>query len=385
MKARPETLLAQVLGHVDETTGALAPPVHLSTTFERDPDRDYPRGYSYSRSSSPAWSLLERLLAELEGGAEALVLGSGMAAATLPFMALPPGSHVVTQATMYWGVRSWLADQDRRGAIRVSMADHPDDIPGLIRPDETRLVWIESPANPTFRCTDIAATAACAHAAGARLVVDSTVATPLLTRPIEHGADLVMHSGTKYLNGHGDVLAGVLVTAREDGFWAELVRLRAMQGAVLGPFEAWLMLRGMRTLHLRVRQCSQNALALARHFENHPRLRSVLYPGLTSAPDHEVARRQMQGGFGGMLSIRLAGGESEARKVAARVRVFKRATSLGGVESLIEHRASIEGEGTPVPPDLLRLSVGIEHIDDLVGDLEAAIDGQARARVGSGR
>ena len=375
MELRPETRLAQVLGHVDPGTGALAPPIHLSTTFERDADNAYRRGYSYARSGSPAWTDLERLLARLEGGAAAMVLGSGMAAATIPFMALEPGAHVVTQGTMYWGVRTWLADFARRWGLTVEFADRPECVAGLVRPGRTRLVWIETPANPTFRCVDIAATAAVARDAGARLVVDSTVATPILTRPIEHGADLVMHSGTKYLNGHGDVMAGVLVAARDDDWWSELSHLRSMQGAVLGPFEAWLMLRGMRTLHLRVRQASANALAVARHLENHPRVRAVLYPGLPSAPDHAVARRQMQGGFGGMLSLRFAGGEEEARRVAARVKVFKRATSLGGVESLIEHRASIEGEGTPVPRDLLRLSIGIEHVDDLISDLEAAIEG----------
>jgi cystathionine gamma-synthase len=371
----PETQLAQALGWVDETTGALVPPIHGATTYQRDADNNYRRGYSYTRGDNPTYAQVEALLTSLEGGEAAMVLGSGMSAATVPFMTLKSGDHVVAQSVMYWGVRAWLLGFAEQWGLEVDLVA-PNDTEGLaaaIKPGRTKLVWIETPANPTFECIDIAATAEMAHAAGARLCVDSTVATPILTRPIEHGADLVMHSATKYLNGHSDVLAGALIAARDDDWWAKLKEIRAFHGKVLGPMEAWLLLRGMRTLHLRVRQSSENAMAIARRFDGHPKISRVLYPGLESAPGHEIAARQMNGGFGGMLSMQFVGGEAAAIAVAEKVKVIKRATSLGGVESLVEHRASIEGAGTPVPFDLLRFSVGVEHADDLIADLEQAI------------
>jgi cystathionine gamma-synthase len=251
-----------------------------------------------------------------------------------------------------------------------------DLVQAAMRPGRTRLVWVETPANPLWTVTDIAATAQIAHAAGALLAVDSTVATPVLTRPLALGADIVMHAATKYLNGHSDLLAGTLTTVADNAHWQRVRKLRAQLGGTLGSFEAWLLLRGMRTLHLRVRAASASAQRIAEHFAAHPQVAAVLYPGLADAPDHAVARQQMQGGFGGMLSLRVrgdAGGEAAAIAVAAQTRIWKRATSLGGTESLIEHRASVEGAGTPAPPDLLRLSVGIEHVDDLIADLEQAL------------
>jgi Fe-S cluster biogenesis protein NfuA len=243
-----------------------------------------------------------------------------------------------------------------------------------MRPGSTRLVWLETPANPMWDITDIAAAAEIAHSTHARLAIDSTVATPVLTRPIEHGADIVVHSASKYLNGHSDVLAGAVVCARQDAFWQRIRAWRRDAGAVLGPFEAWLLLRGMRTLFPRVQRCSEAALTIARHFEGHPDIAQVLYPGLPTHPHHAIAARQMTGAFGGMLSLRHKGGEAAAMATAAQVTVFKRATSLGGVESLIEHRASIEGPATPVPADLLRLSIGLENPDDLIADLEQALE-----------
>src|SRR6185436_6017282 len=233
--------------------------------------------------------------------------------------------------------------------------------------------WIETPANPLWTITDIASAAEAAHAAGARLAVDSTAATPVLTRPLALGADVVMHSGTKYLNGHSDLAAGTLTVGRDDDYWQRLKSIRAQHGGMLGSFEAWLLLRGMRTLYLRVRQACASAQTLAERFSKHPKISAVLYPGLPGFPGHEVAARQMTGGFGGMMSIRVKGGEAAAIKTAARVQVWKRATSLGGVESLMEHRASVEGAGTPAPADLLRLSTGIEDADDLIADLEQAL------------
>jgi Fe-S cluster biogenesis protein NfuA len=243
-----------------------------------------------------------------------------------------------------------------------------------IRPGRTRLLWLETPANPTWDIVDLVAMAEIAHEAGARVAVDNTVATPVLTRPIELGADLVVHSATKYLNGHSDVLAGAVVTARRDPFSERIRSWRRNAGCVPGPFEAWLLQRGMRTLFIRVRHASETAMRVARHFEAHPALAAVLYPGLPAHPGHEVAARQMIGGFGGMLSIRLAGGEAAAMAVLATLKVFKRAMSLGGVESLVEHRRSTEGASSPVPEDLLRLSVGLESPEDLINDLETALD-----------
>ncbi len=371
----PATMAAQALGWIDESTKGLIPAVHPSTTFIRDPDNQYRTGFSYGRPTNPTFAQPEALLATLEGGAACLAFASGMAAATAVFLALRPGDHVVAPMVMYWGLRNWLRSRAAEGGITVDFVDasSTDALAAAVEPGRTKLVWIESPANPTWAITDIAAAAEIAHRAGACLAVDSTVATPILTRPIELGADIVMHSATKYLNGHSDVVAGALVTARHDELWERIVAIRSGNGGILGSFEAWLLLRGMRTLHLRVERASRTAQTIAEHFAGHRRIVATLYPGLPDHPGHAVAARQMRGGFGGMLSIRVAGGERAAIATAARVTVWKRATSLGGVESLIEHRASIEGAGSPAPPDLLRLSVGIEDAGDLIGDLEQAL------------
>jgi cystathionine gamma-synthase len=276
-------------------------------------------------------------------------------------------------------VRKWLAEFALTWGLDVEFTDTTDlrAVQSAIRPGRTRLVWVETPANPMWDVTDLAAVCEIAHAAGARVAVDNTVPTPVLTRPMEFGADLVVYSATKYLNGHGDVLAGAVLTVRPDPFWERIRSWRRNSGAMLGPFEAWLLQRGMRTVFLRVRRASDNALTIAQHFEGHPALDAVLYPGLTSHPGHAIAVRQMDAGFGGMLSIRVAGGPQRAMAVLAAVRVFKRATSLGGVESLIEHRRSTEGPSSPVPADLLRLSAGIEDPQDLVADLENALGSAA--------
>jgi cystathionine gamma-synthase len=372
----PDTLCAQALGWIEPTTKAIVQPVHLATTFERDPDNEYRSGRSYIRNDSPAWDQVEQLLTRLEGGAASLLFASGMAAATAPFLALKPGDHAIAPEVMYWGLRKWLVGPARDWGLTVDFVDLTDlaQVRRAIQPGRTRIVWAETPSNPLWQVFDLAGLAEIAHQAGALLAVDSTVATPILTRPIEHGADLVMHAATKYLNGHSDVLAGTLTTARADAFWERILGVRTSGGAVLGAFEAWLLLRGMRTLPLRVRQASAGAQFLAERLERHPRIAAVLYPGLASHPQHAVARRQMQDGFGGMLSIRVKGGEAAAIACAAKVKLWKRATSLGGVESLIEHRASIEGAGSPVPGDLLRLSTGIESAEDLLADLSQALE-----------
>ena len=350
----PETLAAQALGRIDAVTRALVPPVHPSTTYERDPDGGYSSGHGYTRPNNPTYDEPEELLATLEGGSDCLLFASGMAAATAVFQSLLPGDHVVASRIMYWALRTWLVDFAMSWGLDVEFVDTSDvdALAAAMRPGKTRLVWLDTPANPTWDVTDIAAAAKIAHSARARLAVDSTVATPVLTRPLEFGADLVVHSASKYLNGHSDVLAGAVVCRDKDSFWQRIRAWRRDAGAVLGPFEAWLLLRGMRTLFVRVQRCSESALTIARHLEANPRISKVLYPGLSSHPGHAVAARQMIGGFGGMLSIRVKGGEAAAVATAARVAVFKRATSLGGVESLIEHRASIEGPSDTGAPGL---------------------------------
>jgi cystathionine gamma-synthase len=374
-KLAPETIAAQSLGWVDDKTRAIAPPLHLSSTFERDPDNKYRSGRAYARADNPAFDQAEAVLAELEAGEASAIFSSGMAAATSVFMSLSPGDHIVAPRAMYWLLRGWLTGFARHWGLRTSLVDMSDltAVANAIEPGKTKLVWAETPANPLWEITDLTAVAEMAHKAGARLAVDSTTATPVFTQPLTLGADIVMHSATKYLNGHSDLIAGALITAKQDESWERIKTIRVQSGGVPGSFEAWLLLRGMRTLFPRVRAAAANAMSLARAFEKNTRVSQVLYPGLEEFPGHKIAARQMKGGFGGMLSIRVRGGEAAAIATAANVRVWKRATSLGGTESLMEHRASVEGDDTPCPRDLLRLSAGIEDAHDLIADLEQAL------------
>ncbi|MBP6726627.1 MAG: PLP-dependent transferase [Thauera sp.] len=370
-----ETLTVHGLGRVAEPYRDIVPPIHLASTFERGEDGGYPGGRMYSRDGSPAYIEVEEVLRQLEGGTQALVFASGHAAASAVLQALQAGDRVVAPRAMYWGLRKWLLDLAEHGYIELAFYDNVDlaDLDRQLAAAPTRLLWIETPANPTWEVTDLRAAIALAQKHGAHTLVDSTVATPVLSQPLALGADIVLHSATKYLNGHSDVVAGALITREDSALWQRVRSMRNLGGAVLGPFEAWLLLRGMRTLHLRVRAACANALQLASALEQHPAVSQVLYPGLPSHPGHAIAAAQMSGGFGGMLSIRVQAGEDAARQVAARVRVFKRATSLGSVESLIEHRASVEGPTSRCPPDLLRLSVGIEPVADLLEDLQQAL------------
>ena len=374
-ETHPESIAAQALGWIDERTRAINPPIHVSSTFLRDEDNQYRSGRVYMRDQNPAFDQAEAVITALEGGHQTLLFASGMAAATAVFQGLKPGDHVLAPKVMYWSLRNWLTGFATSWGLEVELIDMTsvDDVAAALRPGKTALVWVETPANPLWTITDIQATASLVHAAGALLAVDSTGATPVLTKPLELGADIVMHSATKYLNGHSDLTAGTLTTAADNEHWQRVRAVRAQIGGTLGSFESFLLVRGLRTLYLRVRAASASAQAIAQHFDGHPLVAEVLYPGLPSSQGHEVAARQMQGGFSGMLSIRTAGGEAAAIATAASVGLWKRATSLGGVESLIEHRASVEGVGTPVPFDLLRLSVGIEHVDDLIADLEQAL------------
>jgi cystathionine gamma-synthase len=377
---KTRTLLAQGLGPAESATKALVSPIHMSTTYLRDADNGYSGGRIYGATDNPSVQQAEALFAALEGAQDALMFGSGMAAASAVFQALERPTHIIASRGMFYGLRAWLADISVFGhSVTFVETSDLDAIRRAVRPGETGLFWVETPSNPLWTITDIAAVAEIAHSAGALLCVDATVSTPVLTRPIAFGADIVVHSATKYLNGHSDVVAGVLAVAERDGLWNRIRRVRAQIGATLGPFEAWLLMRGVRTLHVRVKAQSETASVLANRLAGHPALSAVLYPGLKSHPGHAVAVRQMIGGFGGMMSIRVKGGETAAVATAAQVRLWKRATSLGGVESLIEHRASIEGIGTPCPSDLLRLSVGLEDIDDLFFDLVQALGSAAAA------
>jgi len=371
------TLAAQAMGKIDAPSRALVPPIHVATTFLRDPDNAYSSGNIYGRADNETVREAEAVLRALEGAATAMAFGSGMSSALALFLALPAGAHVVAPRVMYWALRNWLLTEAPRHGLEVTFADleTPGALAAALQPGRTKAVWLETPSNPLWGVSDIAAAAEIAHAAGAIVAVDSTCATPVFTRPLELGADVVMHSATKYLNGHSDVIAGALAFARDDELSARVRKIRASHGMILGPFEAFLLIRGMRTLDLRVRASAAHAAELAARLSNHAAVASVLYPGLAHHPGHEIAARQMRGGFGGMLSIRLRGGEAAAVATAARVRLWKRATSLGGVESLIEHRASIEGPGSPCPPDLLRMSAGIEDVDDLWRDIDSALRG----------
>ncbi len=371
---KPRTLAAQALGAEEPITKGIVPPVHMATTFIRDPDNQNRSGFAYGRPDNATVRQAEAVVAALEGAQAAMLFGSGMAAATTVVLALDRPSHIVASKVMYWGFRAWLGAATRFGhTIEFVDTSDLDAVRAAMKPGQTRLVWIETPGNPLWTITDIAAVADIAHKAGAVCVVDSTVATPILTQPLALGADIVMHSATKFLNGHSDVLAGALACARSDDFWKSVGLVRMQHGAVIGPFEAWLLLRGLRTVDVRVRTQTETAAKLAAKFTEHPRISGVLYPGLASHPGHAVAARQMKHGYGAMLSILVKGGERAAIDAAARVQVWKRATSLGGVESLIEHRASVEGPDSPCPHELLRLSAGLEDPDDLFNDLDGAL------------
>ncbi len=373
---KPETLAAQALGWDEPAHQGIVPPIYPSTTYARPVDNQGRYGRMYTRDGNPGYDQPEALLNVLEGGAGCRLFSSGMAAASALFQTLGPGDHVVAPEVIYHGVRTWLKEQGMRWGLVVDFVPNGDleALAAAMRPGETKLVWLETPCNPMWDVADIAASVAIAHGAGARVAVDSTAASPVLSRPIELGADIVMHSATKYLNGHSDVLGGALVTAADDDHWKAISEYRHIAGAVLGPFEAWLVLRGMRTLYLCMKACSASAQAIAEHFHGHPKIIRALYSGLASHPGHDVAACQMKGGFGGMMSLRVKGDAEEALRLSGACRVFKRATSLGGVESLIEHRKGIEPPDSPVPADLLRLSVGIEDSADLIADLERGLE-----------
>jgi len=367
-----DTHLAQAGTSPDAETGALAPPLHRATTFERAPDGSYPNDYVYARQGTPTVRRLETTLAELEGGPACAAFASGMAAAHAALQGLPFGGHVILPDDVYYGVRELLDTvlDEHLHYDAVDLTDL-DALDAALRP-ETALVWAETPSNPLLKITDLAAVADLAHEAGARLLVDGTWTTPVLQRPFEYGADLVLHSVTKYLSGHSDVLGGALLPRTDDEHFERVRSFQQTAGPVMDPAAAWLALRGLRTLGVRLERQCENARRVARFLAEHERVERVCYPGLPEHDDHAIAERQMSD-FGGMLSLLVKGGEDAAMSVAARAEVFTRATSLGGTESLIEHRASIETPPTATPDHLLRLSMGLEDADDLIEDLRQAL------------
>ena len=373
----PRTRIAQLCHYIDEVSGAITPLINPSTTFARDQDHTLIGDHIYSRVTSPTCGHVEKIAADLDNGADALLFASGMAAIAAIAETLTAGQHIVAPEIMYYAAQDWFRRIAEKRGIGLTLFDatDPNALASAIRPCETALVWIETPLNPTWDVIDIAAAASAAHKAGAVLVCDCTVCPPVTTRALDLGADIVFHSATKYLNGHSDLTAGILVTRTINALWQDIRFIRSHLGGTASAFDAWLLMRGMRTLFIRFDKASENAMKIARHFEQHPALDGVLYPGLKSHPGHGIAKRQMKDGFGGMMSLLVKGGFDEAQRVACRTNLFITATSLGGVESLIEHRAAVESSASRVPENLLRLSIGIEDTCDLINDLEQALAG----------
>ena len=368
-----ETLAVHAGRRADPATGAIAPPISLSTTFERAPDGEYPLGFSYSREGNPNRRRLEECLAALEGGTEALAFPSGMAACCAILQGLEPGDHILAPDDVYYGLRKAIGEVFGKWRLEADYVDMTDldAVTAAVRPN-TRLVWVETPSNPLLKITDLSAIAAIARRARAMSVCDGTFATPVFQRPLDWGIDLVVHSTTKYIGGHSDAVGGALITRFQNYLFERARKCQQFGGAAPSPFDCWLVLRGVDTLPCRVRAQAESAARIAAFLKTHPAIEEVHYPGLAGHPGHEVASRQMSG-FGGMLSLQVRGARERAMETAARVRIFTRATSLGGTHSLIEHRASVEGPKTRTPQNLLRLSVGLENVEDLIGDLDQAL------------
>jgi cystathionine gamma-synthase len=368
-----ETKAVHAGRYVDSATGAVTPPIYLSSTFERQPDGGYPTGFEYSRDGNPNRNALEQCVSALEDGQEAAAFSSGSVATMTIFQALSPGDHVIAPDDLYFGIRQLLRDTFVPWGLEVSFVDMTDvsQTRKAVRRN-TRLVLAETPSNPQIKVTDIRKTSKIAHDAGAYFVCDNTMATPVLQRPLDLGADLVVHATTKYLSGHDDVTGGIIVAKQGIELFQKIRKLQKIGGAIPSPFECWLTLRGINTLPYRMRAHCDNALKVAEFLNNHPAIEKVLYPGLSNDAGHSTASQQMSL-FGGMMSVQVNGGRDNAMGIAAKVRIFTRATSFGGSHSLIEHRASIEGPGTKTPNNLLRLAIGLENVDDLIADLAQAL------------
>ncbi|MFT6657334.1 trans-sulfuration enzyme family protein [Maritalea sp.] len=371
------TRMVQANGAIDPQTGGVVPPIQSSTTFARNADYSLiSPNHLYARDDDDLVRLGEDILAKAENAEAGLLFPSGMAAIAAVMRTVPNRGTIILQTQIYWGTTKWVRDFCKRREITLLEIECSDNetLSAAIVANKPDLVFVETPSNPWLRITDITKAAELTQAAGGKLVVDSTAASPVLSNPLSFGADIVMHSATKAINGHSDVLAGFLATNdAQSAMWQAIAMDRHDAGAVLGSFEAWLLIRGMRTLPLRMERMCENAMLVAKFLEAHPKVEAVLYPGLKSHPSHDLAVKQMPNGFGPLLSFLVKGSAKDALEVCAKLETFKRATSLGGVESLVEHRHSVEGNATGVPENLIRLSVGIEHIDDLIGDLKEAL------------
>jgi cystathionine gamma-synthase len=367
-----ETIAIHAGNRTDASSKAVIQPIILSTTFERAADGTYPGGHIYSRASNPNRKMLENVLAQLEGGVDSAAFASGNAAGMAIFQSLPAGTHIIAPDDMYHGLRNQLktlfSDILTFDFININ---NEDILQSYIRP-ETGLIWIETPSNPLLKITDIRKVIAIAHAKHIMVACDNTFATPVCQQPLALGADLVMHSSTKYFGGHSDLMGGVIITGEKNERWLKIRQVQEMGGAIPSPMDCYMLVRSIKTLPYRMRGHIHNAKLLAEFLEKHPKVEQVMYPGLLSHPQHEIAKSQMTA-FGGMLSFCVKGGQEEAKRVINSLKLFTQATSLGGVESLIEHRASVEGPDTKTPFNLLRVSVGLEHIDDLIEDLTAAL------------
>jgi cystathionine gamma-synthase len=367
-----ETIAIHAGNHIDATSRAVVQPIVMATTFERGEDGGFPGGHVYSRASNPNRASLENVLAKLEGGEEAAAFSSGNAAGMSVFQSLEPGSHIIAPDDMYHGLRNQLK-QLFVGILEFDFVNVNDSevLRSHIKPN-TKLIWLETPSNPLLKVTDIKKVVAIAAENDIKVVCDNTFATPLCQQPLALGADMVMHSTTKYFGGHSDLMGGALITARKNDWWEKIRNVQTMGGAIPSPTDCYYLTRSIKTLPYRMRGHVKNAQMLAEYLDNHDKIEKVLYPGLQSHPQHEVAKEQMTG-FGAVLSFLLKGGEEEAKRVVNAMQLFTQATSLGGVESLVEHRASVEGPDTKTPFNLLRVSVGLEHIDDLIADMEQAL------------
>jgi cystathionine gamma-synthase len=372
---RIETRAIHAGRRIDPATGAVALPIHLTSTFERSPEGEYPLGFSYSREQNPVRRALEECLASLEGGKEALAFSSGLAVATAILQGLEPGDHILIADDVYWALRKVVREVFGRSGMEAEYVDatNPDTLRAAMRPN-TRLIWVETPSNPLMKITDLSAVAAIAREPGRKAITvcDGTFATPILQHPLEHGIDMVAHSTTKYISGHSDIVGGALITKYDNYLFERARKSQRYGGSVPSPFDCWLSMRGIETLPVRMRAHCENAACIAQFLKQHPKVEAVHYPGLPGHPGHEIAARQMSA-FGGMLSFQVRGGREDAMRVAARCQLFIRATSLGGTHSLIEHRASVEGPTTRTPQNLLRTSIGLEHSADLIADLEQAL------------
>lgn len=369
-----ETASIHIGRDIEPAAGDVAPAIHLSTTFQRDADGQFSRGYSYTREANPGRKALEQCYAALEGGSDAIAFSSGSAASMAAFSLLRPDEHVIAPIEAYHGTATQLRDLLAPMGVQCSFVDMTKtDVVRAAFTARTRLVWIETPSNPMLNVSDIGAIAQMARAHRALVCCDNTFATPIWQRPFELGADIVMHSSTKYFGGHSDVMGGALIVRKSEEIAQRLRAYQGTAGAVPSPFDCWLIRRSLTTLSCRVQAQTRTAGQLAQFLRAHPAIERVYYPGLESHPNHALARQQMKGGFGAMLSFGVKGGRDQAFAVAARTKLFARATSLGGVESLIEHRASVEGPHTVTPQNLLRASIGLEHVDDLKADLDQAL------------